>query len=660
MGQCARSGRWMMLKDMVRDGRYPNLMVDPDWYEGVHPQERLIPMDDPVALRRPSPINDLQPLTISVIDLIDNESGVFNIVFGLNGGPTITAQTTIPDAFTFNDVINASLNTDYISNEITITGINTVVPISVTGAQYSKNNAAYTSSAGVASGGDKFRLKLNSGPSGNATVSGVFNVNGVSDSFDVSTISTCDSSFDADRLLLHFNGTNGSTTFTDNTYLRSWTPFGNAQISTAQSVFGGASGLFDGTGDYISTPDDVSLDTTNTTTDKTIEVRFYSRNVSAAKCIAAKCQAAGANNTGWRLEQNASSKIVFTVGNGTGTNVAVLTSTSSVVINTWTAVAVTRSGTTWRLFINGTLEASSGQSGAAPTANTDLLLIGRDSRTALQPSNDWDGYLDEFRFTNGVARYTATYTVSATEFEDTLCTANFHTTARDFDGAGRTSLSNTTAMSPSSVGVLSLWVNFHSGFDGVDQSPCGVLTSISSFGMMNLQRNASTKKISFQLKSSAATTVLSFTTVETIPNSVWTHIAIAWDTTTASHTCYINGVAATLTGVVTAAGSVNWALGTVPQLCFGAFTDTVNTLHGCMSEFFFDTQAYIDLTVAANLERFYISSSGKPAYIGNQIGQMPLHFRPFYYCRNGELNSNLGLSGGGASHAPACADSPLA
>jgi hypothetical protein len=52
-------------------------------------------------------------------------------------------------------------------------------------------------------------------------------------------------------LLMHFNGTNGSTTMTDsskNNY--SFTATNGAAISTAQSKFGGASVFLDGTNDY--------------------------------------------------------------------------------------------------------------------------------------------------------------------------------------------------------------------------------------------------------------------------------------------------------------------------------------------------------------------------------------------------------------------------
>lgn len=55
VGICARSGRKMLLKDMVSDGQYPNMLVDPDWFEGRHPQELLPKVSDPVGLYRPAP-----------------------------------------------------------------------------------------------------------------------------------------------------------------------------------------------------------------------------------------------------------------------------------------------------------------------------------------------------------------------------------------------------------------------------------------------------------------------------------------------------------------------------------------------------------------------------------------------------------------------------
>ena len=55
VGECARSGRKMLLKDMMADGYYPSLIVDPAWYEPRHPQESLPEIQDPVSLWRPAP-----------------------------------------------------------------------------------------------------------------------------------------------------------------------------------------------------------------------------------------------------------------------------------------------------------------------------------------------------------------------------------------------------------------------------------------------------------------------------------------------------------------------------------------------------------------------------------------------------------------------------
>ena len=53
VGICARGGHKMLLRDMVSDGQYPGLMVDPAWRDIKNPQERK--MTEGIALRRPAP-----------------------------------------------------------------------------------------------------------------------------------------------------------------------------------------------------------------------------------------------------------------------------------------------------------------------------------------------------------------------------------------------------------------------------------------------------------------------------------------------------------------------------------------------------------------------------------------------------------------------------
>lgn len=60
MGICMRSGKKMRLRDLVKDGFYPWLLVAPEWKEERHPQEKLKPFSDPIALKRPAPDNETQ------------------------------------------------------------------------------------------------------------------------------------------------------------------------------------------------------------------------------------------------------------------------------------------------------------------------------------------------------------------------------------------------------------------------------------------------------------------------------------------------------------------------------------------------------------------------------------------------------------------------
>jgi hypothetical protein len=67
-------------------------------------------------------------------------------------------------------------------------------------------------------------------------------------------------------LLCHFDGSDASTTFTDEKG-HALTAFGNAQLDTAQFKWGSASGLFDGSGDRVgaATSNDCSFGSGETT-----------------------------------------------------------------------------------------------------------------------------------------------------------------------------------------------------------------------------------------------------------------------------------------------------------------------------------------------------------------------------------------------------------
>jgi hypothetical protein len=100
------------------------------------------------------------------------------------------------------------------------------------------------------------------------------------DSYRFGVSGPTDPYFSNVSLLLHGDGTNGSTTIVDSSASpKTLTAFGNAQISTAQSKFGGSSIAFDGTGDYLSISS--SNDLTLGTSDFTLETWARLATVSA-------------------------------------------------------------------------------------------------------------------------------------------------------------------------------------------------------------------------------------------------------------------------------------------------------------------------------------------------------------------------------------------
>ena len=185
-----------------------------------------------------------------------------------------------------------------------------------------------------------------------------------------------DPTFNNVELLLHMNGSNGSTTFTDNSSNAfTVTANGNAQISTTRSKYGNASAYFDGDGDYLSIADDAALEFGSG--DFTVEFWLYvPTDASNSKGIA--------NKGTW--PSNASSFLFYYGG---GNELAFYASSDGVSWNivsdgrfqntltkgVWQHIAVSRSGNTIRGFLDG-VKKFEVTSSAALHNNSSPLVIG--------------------------------------------------------------------------------------------------------------------------------------------------------------------------------------------------------------------------------------------------------------------------------------------
>lgn len=209
--------------------------------------------------------------------------------------------------------------------------------------------------------------------------------------------------------LLRFNGTNGSTTFTDDTGLRTWTANGNAQISTTTPRNGTGCGLFDGTGDGL-TPTNAA-DFALGTGDFSIELDVRIGGALSANQVLFLSGATTASSGSFYIGLTAPRLVsVYSYVS----NATLITSSISLTDNTWHRIEVSRSGNVLRLFVDGAL--------AGSISNTQNFTAGTAARVGMVSDGtfSFNGRMDNFRVTKGVARNSAAYVVDTAEPATTL------------------------------------------------------------------------------------------------------------------------------------------------------------------------------------------------------------------------------------------------
>ena len=164
----------------------------------------------------------------------------------------------------------------------------------------------------------------------------------------------------------------------------------------------GGSVYFDGNGDYLSFPDNDGFELDG---DFTIELWFYKTaaiTVGANTTYGAIIGGNASSGNGWNIYITNSNNVVSFYH-----STFLLTSSAGVSDNMWNHVAVTRSGTSLKLFINGT-EAASATNSTTFNQNTNNSgsRIGYD----INGNGYFPGYIANVRVVNGSAVYTAAFT----------------------------------------------------------------------------------------------------------------------------------------------------------------------------------------------------------------------------------------------------------
>lgn len=218
--------------------------------------------------------------------------------------------------------------------------------------------------------------------------------------------------FPKNILQLPFDGSNGATSTSDLSNQNHTVTVNGAQISSAQSKFGGTSLLLDGSNDYLSIGGSEWNSNLNSG-DFTIE--FWIRlDALGDQRFITNCN----GNNGWGVA-------MWSGGGGTNYfdafwydgsweyiqyNIGGSSQYTTPSVDTWYHLAFVRNGNVWGLYLNGTAENTRTVSGSITSSSLGAVELGR-RHDGVQYV---DGYIDDLRITKGLARYTSNFTPPTT------------------------------------------------------------------------------------------------------------------------------------------------------------------------------------------------------------------------------------------------------
>lgn len=212
--------------------------------------------------------------------------------------------------------------------------------------------------------------------------------------FTGSGLAASDPYFANVTLLMHMDGAAGGTSFPD--------VKGNSVTTTGTGIATSSSGVFGQSALFAPGTAGAHLDVSNVTSFGTgdFTVEFWMKPTAGTVELRSMLD----NNLGqgetqqwFSLQQNSSNGITL------GYNAAqVIVTANSTPLNVWTHVALTRSGTTLRLYANGVSVGSYAIPAANVFGGNTILNIGQQGSGPRY----YQGYMDDLRITKGVARYT--------------------------------------------------------------------------------------------------------------------------------------------------------------------------------------------------------------------------------------------------------------
>ena len=265
------------------------------------------------------------------------------------------------------------------------------------------------------------------------------------DQFKITGSTVGDVHFPKVKWLSPFDGSNGATSTTDESNTNATVTFqGSSTIATAQSKFGGSS-LYSPNANPAGVYVPGAGSTINLTADFTFEWWFYRIQVSVSNNQASgpiygqssttTCDSKGLLVGYVSTSTSTTSGLLYGSSNGSSWNVAsavVLGNGSLGTVGQWVHLALVRSGSDWSFYVDGSRTYNGSLGSDTISAPGTNIMLGKSWDNASQ----MEGYWDDFRLTQGLARYTgASFTVPTTAHLTSAGDVNKHIVVNsDADG----------------------------------------------------------------------------------------------------------------------------------------------------------------------------------------------------------------------------------
>jgi hypothetical protein len=338
--------------------------------------------------------------------------------------------------------------------------------------------------------------------------------------------------------------------------VQAFSPF-NPTAAWSAATYGG-SGYFDGSGDYLTVPDDADFDFGSG--EFTVEAFFYPTSTGDRVIVSAWSSPDA--NSAWEIIYFSGTLYCQVASSSTVTTLT----TSSYPLNQWNHIAMVRTGNTLSAYLNGTRFATTAYSSTINNGNNGPSIGAR----AGGSSFPYLGFLSDVRVIKGAGPYDATQTTLTiptaplTAITNTQLLTNFTnagiydaTSKNDLETVGNAQISTTqskfggssmyfdgtgdyvaSASSPLlALGTGNLTVEFWFRANSVGTNQRIVQNTVGGFDSTSyiLRINGSSK-----LEVAFAYPDVSASSTTTIANDTWYHVAMVRNGTSVK--VYLNGV----------------------------------------------------------------------------------------------------------------------